>query len=248
MNSSTSAPAKFQKKKSSAGVYVYAKWKARHGLAESWDSGANLATSHVVTAVTVCNVSVARCRFHGKELALRFKRTPTMKGESQSCSAKKKTSSLRSLISMASLAFLRMTFFSNAKIRAAKIGILLFAQSTSLWKPTTCSPLGVNFLLFRVSAKCTFSYHQLHASACLTRRRGRELVHRLYSQNLGYVYQPPISLQNPNFFLPFVFPCHSFFSLFSAVSAPKTTGSARKNGFSAGCSKRHYSAGTISTR
>ena len=67
------------------------------------------------------------------------------------------TSGLRSLISMASLAFLQMTFSSNARIRAVKMGVFSFAQSMSLWNDSTCSPHGVSFLLFRVSVKCSWT-------------------------------------------------------------------------------------------
>ena len=58
---------------------------------------------------------------------------------------------------MASLAFLRMTFSSNARIRAMKMGVFSFAQSMSLWNDRTCSPHGVSFLLFRVSVKCSWT-------------------------------------------------------------------------------------------
>ena len=53
-----------------------------------------------------------------------------------------------------------------------------------------------------VARKRFFSHHQLRASVffflnCLTRwRRGRELVHCLYTQKRGYVYQPPVD-ENP---------------------------------------------------
>ena len=41
---------------------------------------------------------------------------------------------------MASLAWLRTTFSSNARIRAVKIGVFSFAESMSLWNECTCSP------------------------------------------------------------------------------------------------------------
>ena len=40
---------------------------------------------------------------------------------------------------------------------------------------------------------------KLLQSACLACwRRGSELVHRLFSKKLGYVYQPPVSPEKPN--------------------------------------------------
>ena len=43
------------------------------------------------------------------------------------------------------------------------------------------------------------SHHQLCASGCLTLwKRGRELVDRLYSQKLRFVYKPPVGPRNPH--------------------------------------------------